>query len=46
MTDIADSVRKTLPTIIRLPYFQKIRRQRVGGGEGYLDAWPMPPPRQ
>ena len=38
MADIADSVRKTLPTIDPTPYFQKYGENAWAGVKGYLDA--------
>ena len=38
MTDIADSVRKTLPTVDPTPYFQKYGENAWAGVRGYLDA--------
>jgi len=38
MADIADSVRKTLPTIDPTPYFQKYGENAWAGVRGYLDA--------
>ena len=38
MADIADSVRKTLPTVDPTPYFQKYGENAWAGVRGYLDA--------
>jgi glyoxylase-like metal-dependent hydrolase (beta-lactamase superfamily II) len=38
MTDIADSIRKTLPTIDPTPYFAKYGENNWGGVKAYLDA--------
>jgi hypothetical protein len=38
MSDIADSVRKTLPTVDPTPYFQKYGENAWAGVRGYLDA--------
>ena len=38
MTDIADSVRKTLPTVDPTPYFQKYGENAWAGVKAYLDA--------
>lgn len=38
MTDIADSIRKTLPTVDPTPYFTKYRENNWGGVKAYLDA--------
>src|SRR5258708_16102357 len=38
MSDIADSVKKTLPTIDPTPYFQKYGENAWAGVRGYLDA--------
>jgi hypothetical protein len=38
MTDIADSIRKTLPTVDPTPYFAKYGENNWAGVKAYLDA--------